>query len=204
MMHPYRTKKKILRTALQSITRNGIRTFRVEELARTMGISKRTLYQLFPSRDDLLENCIRELNEMTRVKISFCMTAYRESPFLCVLHFAEKYIGGLYESEPVFWEDLRQMLVFRSSFMEIRKEWLAGGEKVLSICKKAAYIRPETDVAFLNERLLTDLFESRLDHLPLAGQFLFYFTMLRGMATEKGRIWLERNVGWKQFVPELL
>ena len=41
------TKEEIIRATRELIARNGIRAVRVDEIAQTLGISKRTLYEMF-------------------------------------------------------------------------------------------------------------------------------------------------------------
>ena len=47
------TKEEIIRITQALIARNGIRAVRVDEIAQTLGISKRTLYEMFADKDDL-------------------------------------------------------------------------------------------------------------------------------------------------------
>ena len=44
------TKEEIIRITRELIARNGIRAVRVDEIAQTLGISKRTLYECSPTR----------------------------------------------------------------------------------------------------------------------------------------------------------
>ena len=44
------TKEEIIRITQELITRNGIRAVRVDEIAQTLGISKRTLYEMFADK----------------------------------------------------------------------------------------------------------------------------------------------------------
>lgn len=57
------TKEEIIRTTLDLITRNGLRAVRVDEIAQMLGISKRTLYEMFADKNDLISAC---LNDMAR------------------------------------------------------------------------------------------------------------------------------------------
>ena len=41
------TKEEIIHATQELIARNGIRAVRVDEIAQTLGISKRTLYEMF-------------------------------------------------------------------------------------------------------------------------------------------------------------
>jgi len=61
-------KERILKTFIEEIKTTGIR-FTMEDLAKKMGISKRTLYQYFTSKAEILEEIIdktfKEIDEET-------------------------------------------------------------------------------------------------------------------------------------------
>ena len=48
------TKEEIIRITQTLIARNGIRAVRVDEIVQTLGISKRTLYEMFADKDELI------------------------------------------------------------------------------------------------------------------------------------------------------
>ena len=52
------TKEEIIRITQALIARNGIRAVRVDEIAQTLGISKRTLYEMFADKEDLVSACL--------------------------------------------------------------------------------------------------------------------------------------------------
>lgn len=52
------TREEIIRTTQEFIARNGIRAVRVDEIAQTLGISKRTLYEMFTDKNDLISACL--------------------------------------------------------------------------------------------------------------------------------------------------
>ena len=56
------TKEEIIRITQALIARNGIRAVRVDEIAQTLGISKRTLYEMFADKDDLINACLDATN----------------------------------------------------------------------------------------------------------------------------------------------
>lgn len=193
-MELYHTRKRIISSTLQSITRNGIHAFRVESLVDHLGISKKTIYRLFPSKKDLIQICLGELNEIIRRKIVPCTADSERNPMLRSLQFMRTYIEELYQPESIFWKDFQRLTEFRELFYSTWQEWQKGGEKILSDCKNKGYIYPDTDIPLMNKRLLTDLFESRLDGEAYNSQLLFYPIILRGIATDSGRLCLEENM----------
>ena len=68
------TKEEIIRITQELITRNGIRAVRVDEIAQTLGISKRTLYEMFADKEDLVSACLDFMCHQQQERI----TAYRK------------------------------------------------------------------------------------------------------------------------------
>ena len=64
------TREEIIRTTQELITRNGIRAVRVDEIAQTLGISKRTLYEMFADKDDLVNACLDFMGSRQRERIA--------------------------------------------------------------------------------------------------------------------------------------
>jgi AcrR family transcriptional regulator len=51
-------KERIIETALALFQQNGIKSMTMSDIAAETGISKRTLYEVFQNKEDLLEMCI--------------------------------------------------------------------------------------------------------------------------------------------------
>lgn len=58
------SRERISAAAAELFYRDGIHATGVDTLARTAGVSKRTLYQYFPSKDDLVRNYLTDLTEV--------------------------------------------------------------------------------------------------------------------------------------------
>ena len=52
-------KERILTYAIRNFSRNGIRNVKMDDIASALGMSKRTLYQLFKDKENLLIECFR-------------------------------------------------------------------------------------------------------------------------------------------------
>lgn len=55
--------RRVLETACEQYMRLGFSSVTTDETAKAAGISKKTLYQLFPSKDELLRSVVRENSE---------------------------------------------------------------------------------------------------------------------------------------------
>ncbi|MBR1387376.1 MAG: TetR/AcrR family transcriptional regulator [Alloprevotella sp.] len=60
------TRDKIIATAQRLFFRHGIKAVRMDDIAQSIHISKRTLYQLFPDKKTLLLTCIATADEEHR------------------------------------------------------------------------------------------------------------------------------------------
>jgi AcrR family transcriptional regulator len=52
------SKEQILEQGFETITQDGLRLFTVESLAAHLGMSKKTIYKYFPSKEILIENIV--------------------------------------------------------------------------------------------------------------------------------------------------
>ena len=52
-------KEHIVESAMQMFVRQGLKSVRMDDIAQELGISKRTLYELFGDKEELLYQCLR-------------------------------------------------------------------------------------------------------------------------------------------------
>lgn len=56
-------KTRILETSMQLFKQKGIRAVKMDDIATEMGISKRTLYEIYSNKEDLLYECVKHDSE---------------------------------------------------------------------------------------------------------------------------------------------
>lgn len=59
-------KTKIIETSLELFLQRGCKTVTMDDIARENGISKRTLYEVFTDKSELLEECIQLMHSQMR------------------------------------------------------------------------------------------------------------------------------------------
>ena len=57
------SKRKIVETSLQMFNRRGVRGVTMDDIASTMHISKRTLYESFANKEELLSECVMMVHD---------------------------------------------------------------------------------------------------------------------------------------------
>lgn len=117
------TREEIIRTTQELIARNGIRAVRVDEIAQTLGISKRTLYEMFADKDELISACLDFMSHQQRQHISSYRKRRAGNSLQRALRLANEYIANLYMVESSFLSDLRHKVVYAEHFDEHREFW---------------------------------------------------------------------------------
>ena len=112
------TKEEIIRTTQDLITRNGIRAVRVDEIAQRLGISKRTLYEMFADKNDLISACLDDLARRQRQRIAASRRRRSGNPLQRTLRLANDYIDSLYTVDHSFLADIRRKVLFAEQYDE--------------------------------------------------------------------------------------
>jgi len=63
-------KEDIVKRALNNFMQYGFKTFTMDDLANKMGMSKKTLYEHFPSKQDLVDACLDYVLEMSCTNVT--------------------------------------------------------------------------------------------------------------------------------------
>lgn len=85
----------------QALRQYGIRAVRMDDIARNMSISKRTIYQAYVAKDNLINICLKSY--LDRMKELFQIIKYNHPEALEQLWETSKaYIENLYKVERIF------------------------------------------------------------------------------------------------------
>jgi TetR/AcrR family transcriptional regulator, cholesterol catabolism regulator len=108
------SKEKILELGFETITQNGVRFFTVESLAAHLGMSKKTIYKYFPSKDILIEKIFdyftsvikRKLNQIVNSDMDPVEKYYKIMDFI-MSKVSKMSMGKLVEVQnrhPIIWK----------------------------------------------------------------------------------------------------
>ncbi|WP_295937376.1 TetR/AcrR family transcriptional regulator [uncultured Alistipes sp.] len=187
------TKEDIIRATHDLITRNGIRAVRVDEIAQTLGISKRTLYEMFADKNDLVSACLDFMSSQQRKHIC----AYRKRRIVNslkqVFKLTNEYIAGLFMVESSFLTDLRYKVVYAEHFDEHRGFWRNELAHHIEASREEGLLLPEVDAKAFADRILESLLELRLNNALRKDVDQFCKTLLRGAATQRGIDMIDRK-----------
>ena len=180
------TKEEIIRTTQDLIARNGIRAVRVDEIAQMLGISKRTLYEMFVDKNGLISACLDSLAHQQRKMLASNRRRCGGNPLLRALRLANTYIDNLYTVDASFLADIRDKVLFAEYYNENRDFWVSELTRDLEKCRKEELLLAEIDTASLTQQLMSTMLELRLNHATREELRLLCRTILRGAATRRG------------------
>ena len=187
------TREEIIRTTQEFIARNGIRAVRVDEIAQTLGISKRTLYEMFTDKNDLISACLAAMSRQQQEQIVACRKRRSGNPLQKTVRLMNEYIENLYRVDHSFLSDLRRKVIFAEHYDEHRGFWHKELTMLLDMCRKQELLLPEIDAAAFAEQLMGTLLDLRLNGTSREELSLFGRTILRGAATRQGIELIDRR-----------
>lgn len=186
-------REEIIRTTQEFIARNGIRAVRVDEIAQTLGISKRTLYEMFTDKNDLISACLDAMSRQQQEQIVACRKRRSGNPLQKTVRLMNEYIENLYRVDHSFLSDLRRKVIFAEHYDEHRGFWHKELTMLLDMCRKQELLLPEIDAAAFAEQLMGTLLDLRLNGTSREELSLFGRTILRGAATRQGIELIDRR-----------
>jgi AcrR family transcriptional regulator len=188
-------KSKILEIAIEQFSRYGVRTVTMEDIARLAGISKKTIYQEFKDKRDLVKETFASVLEADRRNM--CYAANSEGGVIEHLVKTSRMLRErlanmnpmvILEIQRHFPEAWEQFETFKQEF--VMKDLVTIMEKG----KEQGYFRPEIDsriLARLRVNQVTSSFDpayfdmKEYSILDIQLEMLDHF--LHGIFTEKGR-----------------
>lgn len=189
---------QIVKVALQAFLKQGIRAVTMDEIASLLGISKRTLYELFPDKEALVLACIELHHEQHSAELRKFVSEY-DNVIDIILSVYRYTVEELYHVNPVFISDSRRYPLVQKKMKEEKKK---NAYNTFSFFKRGVeegLLRNDVNFEIAHE--LLDHQFSLLVQSDLCEKYSFlevyesiFFTFLRGVATEKGQLMVEKFV----------
>lgn len=183
-------KGKILDTAMTLFAKNGIKAVKMDDIARTLNISKRTIYELYENKEVILFEGIKRYNQRREEEMSQFVKG-NTNVMDIILNVYKVKVEEFRFTTPLFYDDIEKypdvMAYLEKSREENRKELIAFLNKGV----KEGYFREN-----INNDLVTILFDS-IGQLFLQKRLYARFSIesvlnnimfisLRGICTIKG------------------
>lgn len=183
-------KKRIIITATEAFTVNGIKSITMDDIAAALGISKRTLYEVFVDKETLLRECILTIQQ-DRDKYVQEVFEHSDNVLQVILAVFQKSIEVFHQTNKRFFEDIKKYPKVYA-MMQDRRD--SDSEKTISFFKsgvKQGIFRSDVNFAIVN-MLVREQFDVLLN-TDICSEYPFIevyesimFTYIRGISTDKG------------------
>lgn len=166
-------RERILTIAMKEFHQRGLRAVKMDDIAKKLGISKRTLYEIFADKETLLFECVKYCCEKEHEEIMARKADTRVDIMDQLIDYTRIRISYMTDASPTFFSELRRY------------------GRVVDYLQKDGYIRSDIDMELLGK--IFDLTVSAIMQAELYKQFdihrifqNFLFVWVRGISTEKG------------------
>ena len=189
-------KDQITHTAYELFIRNGIKRVSMDEIAKSAGVSKRTLYESFEDKEALLAEGIEQKSQFFSQRFALIEQGSYNALEIILLFYEEVMKYPCWHNEK-FYEDLKKYPKIQDRIALNEKR---TGEKCMSLLAQG--VKEGVFEKDVKSKLITTLVRELMKMIRPSHVFNEYpvaevystilFTFLRGISTEKGRTIIDR------------
>ena len=188
-------RERIILAAVELFTTNGIKSITMDEIAASLGISKRTLYEVFPDKETLLEECILKSQKDGDIFVKGVIET-SSNVLEVLLRCYQWSIERFHATNKKFFEDIKK---YPKAYQLMKNNRNLSSEDTVNSFKegvKQGIFRDDVNFAIINLLVRDQL--DLLMNSDICNEYSFLevyesimFTFLRGISTEKGARVLE-------------
>lgn len=188
-------RERIILAAVELFTTNGIKSITMDEIAASLGISKRTLYEVFPDKETLLEECILKSQKDGDIFVKGVIET-SSNVLEVLLRCYQWSIERFHATNKKFFEDIKK---YPKAYPLMKNNRNRSSEDTVNFFKegvKQGIFRDDVNFAIINLLVRDQL--DLLMNSDICNEYSFLevyesimFTFLRGISTEKGARVLE-------------
>ncbi len=180
MMKAETTRRLVVDHTKREMVRQGVSRLTMDIIAQGLGMSKRTLYQLFPSKVCLVQICLADIAG-ERKRTLLLRTDNDRSCVKALFDIVGGYVDLMHSMGSVLLTDLAQEPDYQSFSKREEYFWLQQFVDILNRCKACGYLLPDVNPDRFANDLLVLLYEDSLRGTRYTTQWLFCQALLRGI-----------------------
>lgn len=188
-------RERIIMTSTEAFTSKGIKCITMDDIAAALGISKRTLYEVFADKETLLKESILKIQQ-DRDKYLQEVYEHSSNVLEVILAVFQKSIEIFHKTNKRFFEDIKK---YPKVYAMMQDRQDSDSEKTMFFFKSGVeqgIFRSDVNFAIVN-LLVREQFDVLLN-TDICSEYPFIevyesimFTYIRGISTEKGAKVLE-------------
>lgn len=184
-------KERILEYSEKEFYANGVRQVKMDNIANYLSISKRTLYEIYPTKEDLLLECLKKHDKTHESRIEQYIEESNPNAIEIIIFSYKMKLEHFLQLNPLFLEELCKYKRVISYFDARDKERDTNFEWLFNCGVEEGFFRKD-----LNRRIISNMFTVSLKeaidnelYKEFGMEYLFrdiVFTLIRGICTIKG------------------
>jgi AcrR family transcriptional regulator len=187
-------RQKIIEEGAMMFRTYGIRAVTMDMLASQLGISKRTIYEVFSDKDELLKGVFKWMLEKQRELMTKVFTE-SENVIEAIFKILDLMTDHFQRLSPAFQMDMKRLHrdIQKNPEELIELPYFSNNSEILNRGIKEGVFRDDIDVEITNKCLLEVARMSNDKNVFPPGDFTnkdvirnFYINYLRGISTRKG------------------
>ena len=197
--HRKALREQILKVATREFTTIGVKSVKMDDIARKLKISKRTLYEIYDNKEQLLlESVARRIHEFDATLERFDSSGEKQVIDI-LLEFYRLQMEELRDMNPVYYEDLHKYPRVMSFLEQVNKEHKAHSKDFFKRGVLEGYFRNDFNyelISLLGNNVMQNVMESKLYNTYSLQDIFRNVVMLfiRGLCTAKGILELDRQL----------
>ena len=182
---------KIMQVAMREFRRCGVKAVKMDDIASRLSISKRTLYEIFSNKEELLLECVRMQEEAFDSHMTEFGSDSSHNSIDIILEFYRFQMQNVSDVSPAFYEELSKYGHVVDFLNKKRIKRNANAMAFFAHCVSEGYFRKDVDfdivsqigAASMEHAMKTKMYE-KYGMKDLLHNILFLF--LRGLCTAEG------------------
>ncbi|WP_455586930.1 TetR/AcrR family transcriptional regulator [Bacteroides sp.] len=179
-MKPETARRQIIDYTKREMVLHGVSRLTMDTISQSMGMSKRTLYQLFPSKVCLVRICLAEFTAEKRNRLLMQQEQEEHSSTESLFRTMDAYTALLHSLDRTLLSDLAEDTDYQPVVEREKTFWLQQLADALNLCKACGVLLPDVNPDRLAIEVLTLLYENCLRGASYATQRLLSYSLLRG------------------------
>lgn len=201
--HPTEYRKelrgRILEVAMQDFIQRGIRAVKMDDIAGSLGISKRTLYEIFPNKESLLLEGIRLKQAMGEEEMAKYVTEKNPNTMDIIMKFYHMQMEELSSLPMTFITEISRYPLVTEFLRKKHQKSEENANRFFQRGVKEGYFRSDVDyelISRLGEGMTQNAIARQL-YFQYEPQYIFrniIFLFLKGFCTQKGLEYIDNTL----------
>lgn len=187
----YELRGKILSTAMVAFRQKGIKAVKMDDIANELSISKRTLYEIYHNKEDLLYECVCDHDAQFEKRLQAMVSESGNTVIDILACFMKLHIEEASQTNPVFYVELVKYPKLIEYINNRNERQRSRSRGFMQRGIEEGFFRSDIDYDITN--LMVEVFMRHVMEKGLYKRFPLPETirnvvmvMLRGFSTEKG------------------